>query len=92
MTSRDEDMAPELADRRDMKAEPPHQSMAELRRRNAARTEVTIVEWREDNDWDVAVLSCGHEKRIGLPFGRRYPVGTRLSCEECRNQKLKGTP
>jgi len=93
MNSREEDMAPELADRRDMKAEPPHQSMAELRARNAARTSVAIVEWLFDGpDWDIALLSCGHTMRVWKPFGHQHHIGTRLSCEECRNQKLKETP
>ena len=93
MSERDADMKAELDERADIKVEPPEQSMAELRRRNAARTEVTITEWRPDGpDWAIAYLSCGHKYRVPVPFGRRYPEGTVLACEWCRVAKLKETP
>ena len=91
MNDRDADLRAELQDRADIRDEPPELSMARLRRMNAARTEVSIIEWSVTSlSWDVAVLSCGHEIRLPVPFGHRHPVGTLLSCETCRNEKMKG--
>lgn len=91
MNDREADLRAELADR--AYVEPPEQSGAELARRNAARTSVTIESWRKkDYWWDVATLSCGHEVRVPSPFGQQHAVGTRVSCEWCRHAKLKETP
>lgn len=94
MDRRDADMKAELDARAELAVEPPQQSMAELARMNAARTSVTIVKWQAEREWEVAVLSCGHEIRVPFPFGNRHPpgrlpTGTTLSCEECRAAKLR---